>query len=95
MRIKNGTISGIDSEKLLIRVVRGKPDSSYLVSFLAFILQPLLRTVLAAKTIASLTALPSEIDEAATVIEKKAKEVGKPASKDNKAKLLRDLLAEM
>ena len=49
----------------------------------------------ASKTLASLSALPSEIDEAASTIEKKAKDVTKPGPKDNKAKLLRDLLAEM
>ncbi|KAL5529351.1 hypothetical protein ACEPAG_5336 [Sanghuangporus baumii] len=49
----------------------------------------------ASRTLASLATLPSEIDDAAASIEKKSKDVSKSTGKDSKAKLLRDLLAEM
>ncbi|KAL5490167.1 hypothetical protein ACEPAI_5000 [Sanghuangporus weigelae] len=49
----------------------------------------------ASRTLASLATLPSEVDDAAASIEKKSKDVSKSTGKDSKAKLLRDLLAEM
>lgn len=54
-----------------------------------------LLTTSASKTLASLSALPSEIDDVVATVEKKAKDVSKSGGKDNKAKLLRDLLAEI
>ncbi|OCB84133.1 hypothetical protein A7U60_g8807 [Sanghuangporus baumii] len=49
----------------------------------------------ASRTLASLATLPSEVDDAAASIEKKSKDISKSTGKDSKAKLLRDLLAEI
>lgn len=57
----------------------------------------LIVTSVAARTLASLSSLPAELDDTIATIEKKSKDVSKSTGVDGKArqKLLRDLLAEM
>ena len=50
---------------------------------------------LANKALASFSSVSTEIDDIAAAIDKKSKELAKASAKDNKAKLLRDLLADM
>ena len=50
---------------------------------------------LADKALSSFASVNSEIDDIAATLDKKSKELTKASAKDNKAKLLRDLLADM
>ena len=50
---------------------------------------------IAENAISSLSTINADIDDTVSAIEKKSKEVARSFGKDSKAKLLRDLLAEM